>query len=235
MDRAAVVLQARMGSTRFPGKSLARINGRSLLARAVERLQVSGLPVVVATTTDAEDDAIESAACQAGAEVTRGSASDVLGRFEAAALANDPVDHVVRLTGDCPLIDPEVIDRLIELHVDGGFDYSSNVRVLTFPDGLDCEVMTRRALREMAAEAREPYEREHVTAFIYRRPERFKLGSLVNDVVLGHLRWTVDTPADFKMVEAVFGALMPRNPAFGFADTLAFLDAHPDIAAINKP
>ena len=231
------VLQARMSSSRLPGKVLRPILGRPMLGRHIDRLRRSRRlgRLVVATSSEASDDPIEAFCAGEGVGCFRGALQDVLGRFEGAASANDPVDHVMRLTGDCPLADPAIIDRLVDLHVEGRYDYSSNVRELTFPDGLDAEIMTRPVLRQAAGEAQDPYEREHVTAFIYRRPDRFRLGSLTNDAALGHLRWTVDTAADFRMVEAVYAALLPRKESFDYADILAFLTANPDIAAINAP
>jgi spore coat polysaccharide biosynthesis protein SpsF len=229
------VLQARMSSSRLPGKVLRPILGRPMLGRHLDRLRRSTRleRLVVATSTDPSDDAVAAFCSVEGVGCHRGSLADVLARYEGALRAQGPAENVVRLTGDCPLADPEIIDRLVDLHVAGGYDYSSNTRVLTFPDGLDAEIMTSAALFEMAAEARDPFEREHVTPFLYRHSERFRLGSLVNDANLGHLRWTVDTEDDFRMVEAVFRGLLSRKPFFGYADTLAFLEANPEIAAIN--
>jgi len=231
------VLQARMTSSRLAGKVLKPIVGRPMLGRQVDRLKRSKriTRLMVATSHEPSDDAIAAFCAGEGIAFYRGPLEDVVARYDGAVRQADPVDHVVRVTADCPLIDPEIVDRVIDLHVVGGYDYSSNTRVLTFPDGLDAEIMTRSALRIVAAEARQPYEREHVTPFLYRNPDRFRLGSLLNDAELGHLRWTVDTDADFRMVDAVFRALLPVNEAFTYADTLAFLTAHPEIAALNAP
>ena len=209
MDRAAVVLQARMGSTRFPGKSLARINGRSLLARAVERLQVSGLPVVVATTTDAEDDAIESAACQAGAEVTRGSASDVLGRF-AQVVRERQLDLVVRATADNPGVDMEAAERTLALLRSTGVDY---VCERGLPLGAAVEAMTGEALVQAAAWAEDAYDREHVTPFI-RRDRRFAalVAIAPGRLQAPRLRLTVDTAEDFEWVGRVITAAEESGP-----------------------
>lgn len=237
MTKVLAILQARMSSSRLPGKVLRPIQGRPMIGRQIDRLlrcrHIDRL--VLATSAESSDDPIASFCAGEGIGCFRGPLDDVLGRYAGAAQAYDPADHIVRLTGDCPLADPQIIDRLIALHLSGGFDYSSNIRELTFPDGLDAEIMTRDALRTMSAEAKDPYEREHVTPFLYRHPERFRLGSLLNDQRLGHLRWTVDTPDDFRMVEAVFGALLPKDPAFGYLDVLAFLSAHPEVASINAP
>lgn len=233
--RILAILQARMSSSRLPGKVLRPILGRPMLGRQIDRVKRSSRigRLVVATSDEASDDSIVSFCAAEAIGCYRGALGDVLARYEGAARAYGSTDHVVRLTGDCPLADPEIIDRLIDLHVEGGYDYSSNTRELTFPDGLDAEIMTREALRQAAAEAQDPYDREHVTPFLYRHPERYRLGSLTNDLRLGHLRWTVDVEADFRLVEAVFGALLPRGENFGYAEILAFLNANPAIAAIN--
>jgi spore coat polysaccharide biosynthesis protein SpsF len=229
------ILQARMTSSRLPGKVLRPILGRPMLGRQLDRVKRSTRieRLVVATSAETSDDPIASFCATEGIGCFRGELQDVLARFEGAARANDPVDQVVRLTGDCPLADPMIIDRLVDTHLEGQYDYSSNILELTFPDGLDAEIMTRSTLQQAATEACDPYEREHVTPFIYRRPNRFRLGNLTNDQALGHLRWTVDTEADFHMVETVYSALLPSNEFFGYSDILDFLTTHPNVAAIN--
>lgn len=229
------ILQARMSSSRLPGKVLKPIMGRPMLGRHIDRLKRCSTidRLVVATSADEGDDAIAAFCAAEGVGCHRGPLQDVLARYESAARANDPVDHVVRLTGDCPLADPAIIDRVVRMHLAGNYDYTSNTLELKFPDGLDAEIMTREALNQAASEAREPYYREHVTPFINRRPDRFRLGSVVNGANLGHMRWTVDTEADFRLVETVYRALLPQNEAFAYDDILHFLVANPDVAAIN--
>lgn len=229
------ILQARMGSSRLPGKVLKPIMGRPMLGRHIDRLKRCSTidRLVVATSADKGDDPIAAFCAAEGVSCYRGPLQDVLARYETAARENDPVDHVLRLTGDCPLADPAIIDRVVRTHLAGNYDYTSNTLEVKFPDGLDAEIMTREALNQAASEAREPYDREHVTPFIYRRPDRFRMGSVVNDANLGHMRWTVDTEADFRLVEAVYRALLPRNDAFAYSDILRFLLANPDVAAIN--
>jgi spore coat polysaccharide biosynthesis protein SpsF len=231
------ILQARMSSTRLPGKVLKPVLGRPMLGRHIDRLKRSKMidRLVVATSIDPSDDPIAAFCAAEGIGCHRGPLADVLARYEGAARDNDPVDHVVRLTGDCPLADPEVIDGVIRLHLEGRHDYSSNINPPTYPDGLDTEIMTRDALRLMAAEASTAYQREHVTPFLRTQPQRFKLGNLHNETDQSQMRWTVDTPDDFRMVEAVYRELLPVNERFGFADILALLDRRPDIAAINRP
>ena len=214
------VVQARTGSTRLPGKVLADLGGRPLLRFMLDRL--SDLHVdelVIATSTLDRDDAVVDIAFDAGRQVVRGSELDVLDRF-AGALATYPADHVIRLTADCPLADPVLIEAVLARHLDRGADYTSNVFPRTFPRGLDCEVMTAAALRTAHAEAVEPAEREHVTPFLYRRPERFALANMRNDVVLGHEGWTVDTPEDLAFVRSVVDQMDdgPNGDAFSWRE-----------------
>ena len=170
------ILQARASSRRLPGKVLKPILGRPMLERQIERLRrarrLDGL--VVATSTDAGDDAIDALCRSLGVECFRGSLEDVLDRFYRAVLRHAP-QSAVRLTADCPLADPAVIDRLVELHAAGGYDYTSNTLVRTYPDGLDAEVVALPCLEAAWREAALPSEREHVTPFIYNRPQRFRL------------------------------------------------------------
>ena len=226
------VVQARMSSSRLPGKVAADIGGRPMLARQLERLarcwRIDRL--VVATSTEPDDDAVAHIAAEAGLGVHRGPLADVLARFAGAANAFGPADHVVRLTADCPLADPAIIDACIALHLKLRADYTSNAIARTFPDGLDVEVMTGATLAAAAAEASDPMDCEHVTRFIYRRPSRFVMGALTQELDQSAMRWTVDTADDLAMVRAVFAAL----PAgFTSADVLAFLRANPDVARLN--
>lgn len=221
------VIQARTGSTRLPGKVLQDLSGRPLLRFMLDRL--ADLRVdedVIATSTLERDDAVADIAQAAGRPVVRGSETDVLTRF-VDALDAHPAAHVVRLTADCPLADPVLIEAVLARHLDRGADYTSNVFPRTFPRGLDCEVMTAAALRVAHAEATDPAEREHVTPYLYRRPERFALANMRNDVPLGHEGWTVDTADDLEFVRSIvnrmgddsfswrsaWAAVGPRTPA----------------------
>ncbi|HEX8569531.1 MAG TPA: glycosyltransferase family protein [Caulobacteraceae bacterium] len=230
------VLQARMSSTRLPGKVLRDLVGAPMLARQVERLRRAERidRLVIATSDQPEDEPVARLGADLGLGVHRGSLDDVLSRFIGALDAFGPAEHVVRLTGDCPLADPELIDRLIALHVEQGTDYAHNTGDhRTFAHGLDAEVMRADALRTAHAEADESYEREHVTPFIYRRPDRFRLIVLKNGAEEGEARWTVDTPEDFAFVEAVYEGLYPANPAFGSADVRRLVASRPDLAALG--
>jgi len=228
------ILQARVSSTRLPGKVLKPLLGEPMLFRQVERIQRSGLidKLVVATSSDPTDDEIDSECRTRGLACFRGSLDDVLGRFYQAASAYKP-EHVVRLTGDCPLADPELIDRIIEFHINGGYDYSSNTLAPTFPDGLDVEVCRFCCLEQAWQEASLPSQREHVTPFIHQQPLRFYLGSYVNDRDLSYLRWTVDELDDFEVVTTIYEKLYPGNPDFTTKEILSFFDNNPEISTRN--
>ncbi len=212
------ILQARMSSTRLPGKVLAPVLGQPMIARQVERLRRCRRldELVVATSTDPSDDALAAYGAASGLKVVRGDLHDVLGRFCAVLEAYPQATAVVRLTADCPLADWTVIDNLVALRETEGADYANNVTpVRTFPHGLDAEVMRPQVLIEAGREAADPYEREHVTPFIHRRPERYRLGALTRSPSLAHLRWTVDYPEDLAFVRQVYEQLHPADPAFG--------------------
>ena len=229
------ILQARTSSTRLPGKVLKPLLGKPMLARQIERLKRARTldELVVATSTDPSDDALEALSDAEGVACYRGSLDDVLDRFYRAALMRSP-SHVVRLTGDCPLSDPVVVDRTVRFYEEGGFDYASNALEPTFPDGLDVEIFRFSALEEAWREARLPAFREHVTLFIYRHPERFRTGSYRNATNLAHLRWTVDEPSDYEFVKRVYEALYPAKPEFGMEDVIRFIAAHPEACALNS-
>lgn len=207
------IVQARMTSTRLPGKVLADIGGKPALQRMVERLAPSRHidRLVVATTALPSDDPVVALCARLGVGCFRGDEQDVLGRYVAAARAFD-ADPVVRLTADCPMHDPEVVDAAIALFLQGGFDHVSNAVRRTYPDGLDVEVMSRAALEKAGREAAHPFLREHVTTYIRgSKPEYghgdFRLGHLLNDVDFSRLRWTVDRPEDLARIRRFFAAL----------------------------
>ena len=213
------ILQARMTSTRLPGKVMKPILGMPMIGRHIERLnRCESLDrIVVATSRDPSDDGLAAYCESLGVRIFRGPLDDVLSRFAGAAVANG-AGHVVRLTADGPLADPGVIDACVWRHIETGADYTSNTIERSYPDGLDVEVMTAGALKIMQAEAKDPYEREHVTPFLYRHPERFRIAQLVQSAQRSDRRWTVDTPEDFEFVSRVFYMLYPTNPRFGQAD-----------------
>lgn len=206
---AIVVVQARAGSTRLPGKVLMDVGGRPMLRLMLDRLvplRQASVDLVVATSTLDRDDPVALVAAEAGAHVVRGDEADVLLRFAQAVEAH-PADTVVRLTADCPLIDPALVVEALRLHRATGADYTSNTLVRTYPDGLDVEVLRADSLRAAAADATDPAEREHVTPFVYRRPRRFAIAQLVGHPDLGEERWTVDTADDIARVRAAVEAV----------------------------
>jgi spore coat polysaccharide biosynthesis protein SpsF len=227
------VLQARMSSTRMPGKVMAPVLGEPMIWRQIERMRRARTlsKIVVATSTAPSDDALAGYLLGKGCSVYRGDLNDVLDRFSACAAAWNP-DYVVRLTADCPLTDPLVIDAAVQVAVTGAADYASNCERRTYPDGLDVEVISIEALTAAAREATEPSDREHVTPFIRNRPERFPQAHLTQARDLGALRWTVDRPEDFAFVRAVFQKLHPIDPGFGMEEVLELLAERPDLAAL---
>lgn len=228
------VLQARATSSRLPGKVLKPILGTPMLAHQIARIRRSKRigTLVLATSADGSDDPVAALAASLGIECFRGSLEDVLDRFYRAAVSHRP-EHVVRLTGDCPLADPDVIDRAVALHLESGADYTSNCLEATWPDGLDVEVCRFAALEQAWKEAALPSQREHVMPFINRQPQRFRIVHLKDAVDRSAMRWTVDEPDDFEFIRRVYEALHPANPAFGTADVLALLERDPDLAALN--
>jgi len=228
------ILQARVSSSRLPGKVLLPILGEPMLARQIERIRRAARidALVVATSDRPSDDGIDAVCDRLGIERYRGSLDDVLDRFYQAAGRYGP-RHVMRLTGDCPLTDPSLLDALVDLHLAGGYEYSSNVIERTFPRGLDAELFSMGLLERAWREATTPYEREHVTPFMYQTGPAIPRGSLEDTVDRSGMRWTVDYAEDYAFVCRVFEALYPRNASFGADDVHALLRAHPEIAAIN--
>lgn len=224
---AVAILQARMTSSRLPGKVMKLLAGAPMIERQIERIgRAQRLTrLIVATSDDPSDDPLAQHVEGLGVSVFRGSLSDVLGRFAEAARANALGGQVVRLTADCPLADPEVIDACIRLHADSGSDYASNSRKRTYPRGLDVEVFDVEALRRADREANEAYDREHVTPYLYRYG-RFSTVDLTQERDENHLRWTVDTPADFAFVEQVYANLYPGKPEFTSDDVRGLPFAH---------
>jgi spore coat polysaccharide biosynthesis protein SpsF len=230
------ILQARMSSSRLPGKVLADVAGAPMILRQIERVKRARRldRIVVATSHEPSDDTLARVLDQAGIAVHRGDLNDVLGRFGTTLEQWAETGDVVRLTADCPLADPDVIDATIELHQASGADYTSNVaEPRTFPKGLDVEVMTTRALRIALAEAVDAHDREHVTPFLYCHPDRFRLAAHSQSAAEGEVRWTVDRPDDLEFVRAVYEALYPDNADFSSGDVRAFMRTRPDLASLG--
>jgi glutamate-1-semialdehyde 2,1-aminomutase/spore coat polysaccharide biosynthesis protein SpsF len=228
------ILQARMSSSRLPGKVMLPILGRPMIGWLIERVRKCRHidRLVVATSTERSDDSLVEYVSSLGVDTFRGSLDDVLGRF-AAASERFPAQHYVRLTGDCPLADPEIIDRTIDRHLSSGADFTSNSHEPSFPDGLDTEVMTARTLRRAAVGASLPAEREHVTLYVRRRPDLFRIETLKNEQDLSEYRLTVDTPADFTLVTGIFAALSPGG-VFGLTDVVRLLEQSPNLRELNS-
>lgn len=224
-----------MSSTRLPGKVLMDICGQTMLARVARRVQRANTldAVIVATTIESQDDAIVEEAVRLGVSVFRGSEEDVLDRYYQAATTY-ALDAVVRITSDCPLIDAELIDEVIQhfLQAQPRCDYAANTLERTYPRGLDVEVVWLDTLACAWREAKEPYQRVHVTAFIREHPERFRLLSVVGGGQCGELRWTVDTADDLYFVREVYSRL--NNAEYpGWREVLAVLEANPGLMKIN--
>jgi spore coat polysaccharide biosynthesis protein SpsF (cytidylyltransferase family) len=229
------VIQARTSSTRLPNKVMMPILGRPLLALQIERLRrcKALTNIVVATTADRSDNEVVDLCAAENIKVFRGSMLDVLNRFIQAARPYTP-DVVVRLTGDCPLTDPDLIDQVIDEFFKQDLDYLGNCNPATFPDGLDVEVFRFAALDTADREAVLPSHREHVTPYIRYQPNRFKVGNYSALVDRSNLRWTVDEPEDFEFVRAVYERLYPRNSSFSTEDILNLLKKEPDLQEINR-
>ena len=223
--RVLAVLQARTSSTRFPAKVLAEIDGIPMLQHQIARIRRATLidDLVVATSTDPSDDALVELCSELGVAVVRGSLSDVLGRFMLAA-SEFPAENIVRLTADCPLTSPTVLDAVIELHIESQSDYTSNCHPPTFPDGLDVEVMKYEALHWADQNALTSPEREHVTLAIASRPEKFSLANLPMEPDRSHFRWTVDLPEDLDYVRSVYACLYPYKPDFDLQDVFELIE-----------
>lgn len=230
----AAIIQTRLGSTRLPGKSLKPICGKPMLQHLIERVKASRCveDVVIATTDKALDDPLADFVRQIGIKLFRGSEEDVLDRTYQAA-RHYGVEDVVRVTSDCPLLDPNVMDQVIETYMAGGYDYVTNTLRYTYPDGLDVEVFSLNALEQAWREARIPSEREHVTPYI-RTSGLFRLFNLEHSVDLSHHKWSVDTEDDLAFVESVLGQLPDGNESFQFSRVLQVLSQHPEIQSINQ-
>ena len=234
--KTMAIVQARMTSTRLPGKVLLPILGIPMLSLQLERMRratsIDG--IVIATTVNAADDLIVELCVQYGVAYFRGSENDVLSRYAEAAHAFG-IDVVVRVTSDCPLIEPELIDKAVAvfLQAHGDLDYVSNTLQPSFPNGLAVEVFSRQVLDQAHRLAVQHAEREHVTPYIYWRPQEFRLKSLTHSENLSHHRWTVDTPEDFELVSKIYGVLYLQDPNFDMKQILQLLDRHPAWMQIN--
>ncbi|MFQ5427628.1 MAG: cytidylyltransferase domain-containing protein [Thermodesulfobacteriota bacterium] len=238
MRPVVAIVQARMSSNRLPGKVMSDISGRSMLWHVVNRLRsVRNLDkIVVATSMHPSDDILARWCLDAGVLSYRGPLDDVLARYRGAALAHG-ARTVVRVTSDCPMIDPLVIERVIEQYLSGremgeGVDYVGLDS--SFPDGLDTEVFSMEALNRAFSEAGLPSEREHVTPYIWKNTESFCVRSMRHSRDLSHMRWTVDDARDLEFVRRVFKGFACPLRVFYFEEIVKFLSKHADLLKINS-
>jgi spore coat polysaccharide biosynthesis protein SpsF len=228
---ALAIVQARISSTRLPAKVLAEVEGEPMLSLLLRRLSRATEVdrICVATSEEPDDDAVETAARESAVDVFRGPRDDVLTRFVGAARGH--TGPIVRITADCPFIDPEVVDDLVRLFkATPGCAYASNIEPRSFPHGLDAEVFSPQALAEAAAEAQTASDREHVTPIMRRQLERFGAANLTAAEDLSELRWTVDTVEDLEFVRRVAARLGPRRHTAGLSEILAEVRAEPSLS-----
>lgn len=232
--RIVAIIQARMGSTRLPGKILKQVMGKPLLEYQIERIKRSSHidEIVIATTVKEADLPIVELCKQLNVACFRGSEEDVLARYYGAAVQYD-ADVVVRLTSDCPIIDPAVIDRVISFFLEHDVDYASNTLERTYPRGMDTEVLSFDVLKHAHLHAAGRAEREHVTPYIYMNKEQFRIGQLRYERNISQHRWTVDTSEDLELVSRIISSLYPVNPKFALKEIVALLEERPDWILLN--
>lgn len=234
--KVVAIIQARMTSTRLPGKVLMQVQGKSLLEYQLERVKRSKFidEIVVATTVNTSDDPIVKLCDKIGVSIYRGSEEDVLSRYYGAAIQFE-ADVIVRLTSDCPLIDSEIIDQVIKLYMSrhNGLDYVSNTLKRTYPRGLDTEAFSLRSLQTAYENAYFKSEREHVTPYIYMNSNKFNIENLSFPQNLSKHRWTVDTKEDFELIKLILESLYTKNPMFTMKDVLDLLVKNPSLFNIN--
>lgn len=239
-DKIVVIIQARMTSSRLPGKVMMPILNKSLLVRMTERVNQCAYPIiaVIATSTDSSDDIIEREARENNIHCYRGSLNNLLDRHYQAAKLHQ-ADLVIKIPSDCPLIDPRIIDETLDVYYrnNGVYDYVSNLHPATYPDGNDVEIMTMECLTRAYSMAKETWELEHTTPVIWEHPEQFYIGNYEwatgLDLSMSH-RFTIDYPEDYLFVLKVYEMLYPGKPNFSCNDILQLLEKHPEIYSINE-
>ncbi len=233
--KIVAIVQARMGSTRLPGKVMREILGKRMLWHVINRLKRAKLinKTIIATTDKESDKPILKLDAEMEIDSFAGSEEDVLDRYYQAA-TRFSVDIIVRVTADCPLIDPNVVDKVIQRYLRGDCDYAANILRRTYPDGLDVEVFSYVALKKAWNEANWASEREHVTPYIWKNPDSFRLANVENSVHLSHLRWVVDEEADLEFVRQVYKHLYKEGQIFYMNEVLELLRKYPDLKQINQ-
>ncbi len=233
--KIAAIIQARMTSTRLPGKVLMDIEGKSMLWHVVNRLKFSKKldDIILAISNTKESDVLEEFAKKNNIKYFRGSEQNVLLRYYETA-KKFKCDVIMRITADCPLIDPKIVDLVIEKHLNSGADYTSNILQRTFPRGLDAEIFNLDTLKKSHNEAKENYQREHVTPYIYEHPRLFKINHIKNEKDLSHMRWTVDEKEDLDFVRQIYKRLFKKGKIFSMEEIVALLKKEPRLLEINK-
>ncbi|EPG75814.1 cytidylyltransferase [Leptospira fainei serovar Hurstbridge str. BUT 6] len=235
--KTAFVIQARMTSSRLPGKILKEILNKPLLEYQVERLrrvkEADG--IVIATTINETDLPVVELCKKLDVPYYRGSEIDVLSRYYEAATYFG-LNDIIRVTSDCPVIDPGIVSKVIKSYLESknSIDYASNSLERSYPRGMDTEIFSYEALTRAHLEAREPAHREHVTAYIYANPDKFRLKSIVSSIDNSNFRLTVDTPEDFQLIKVIIEALYPKNHEFGIDEIINFLNEFPEHLKINE-
>ncbi|KAB8135351.1 NTP transferase domain-containing protein [Gracilibacillus oryzae] len=232
--KTAAIIQARMGSTRLPGKVLRQVLGKPLLSYQLERIRQAEKvdEIIVATTTEEIDDEIVHFCQSENILCFRGSEQDVLSRYYEASKLTD-ANVIVRLTSDCPLIDPEVIDKVIGAYTESS-DYVSNVMQRTYPRGMDVEVFSKELLGKIHQYAKTESDREHVTTYVRDQPDLFQVVDVLHDINYSKLRLTIDTAEDFQLVKNIMEALNQVKPQFRLDDIISVLNDHPEWLKINQ-
>ena len=234
--RVNAIIQARCGSTRFPNKVFADINGKPLLWHVVNRLKYAKLidDIIVATTISSKDDPIDKWCQKENVKCFRGSEEDVLGRYYSASV-RFPSDVIVRITADDPFKEPSVIDGVVGKLLNEKLDLCTNNFPPSFPEGLDCEAFTFNTLKTMAHSTTDSFEREHVTQYVYHNPDKFKIGNVSAGTQLSYLRWTIDNEEDYDMVKAVYSKRKADSSGILLMDEiLTILNENPMISEINS-
>lgn len=232
------IIQARMGSTRLPGKVMLDLCGHPVIAHVVNRLNESNFidKIIIATSLDSNNQPIIDFCKETNIDYFVGSEDDVLDRYYQTAINNkiNDDDIIIRITSDCPLIDPFVVDKVIEEHISNKNDYTTNVIECTYPDGLDCEVFNFNVLKEAWINANLSSQREHVTLYIRDNPDKFKLGNVKNNKDLSSLRWTLDEKEDFIFINEVYENLFDNDSFFSMDDIVHLLNEKPELLDINS-
>ena len=232
-----MIIQARMRSTRLPGKIMKNVCGKPLLQHLIERVQKSKAvdKIIIATTTEITDNVIENFCQENKVNFFRGSENDVLSRYKLTA-DHFNADIIVRVVSDCPLIDPAVIDKTVNFYINHNYDFVSNCYPLprTYPEGYSVEVFSKKLLDELYFNAKKPSDREHVTFSLWMQPDKYSAHRVDYEKDVSHHRLNLDYNEDYLLIKAVFEALYPNNPDFTMEDIILWLDSHPEIFKINR-